>query len=120
MERITRLRVTVLMTLFALIIGFFALKLYDLQIIQTGGDTDNVKKFYTITRVKAARGDILDRNGNVLVTNRATYDMVLNHFVILSNGNANDHLLNWCTCAGRWDFPTTSKIRICFLTRHGC
>lgn len=93
MERITRLRVTVLMTLFALLIGFFALRLYDLQIIQTGGDTDNVKKFYTVTRVKAARGDILDRNGNVLVTNRAAYDMVLNHFVILSNGNANEHLL---------------------------
>ena len=93
MERITRLRVTVLMTLFFLLIGFFALKLYDLQIIQTGGDTDNVKKFYTVTRVKAARGDILDRNGNVLVTNRATYDMVFNHFVILSNGNANEHLL---------------------------
>ena len=94
MERITRLRVTVLMTLFFLLIGFFALKLYDLQIIQTGGDTDNVKKFYTVTRVKAARGDILDRNGNVLVTNRATYDMVFNHFVILSNGNVNEHLLS--------------------------
>ena len=93
MERITRLRVTVLMTLFFLLIGFFALRLYDLQIVQTGGDTDNVKKFYTVTRVKAARGDILDCNGNVLVTNRATYDMVLNHFVILSNGNANEHLL---------------------------
>lgn len=93
MERITRLRVTVLMTLFFLLMGFFALKLYDLQIIQTGGDTDNVKKFYTVTRVKAARGDILDRNGNVLVTNRATYDMVFNHFVILSNGNVNEHLL---------------------------
>ena len=93
MERITRLRVTVLLTLFFLLIGFFALKLYDLQIIQTGGDTDNVKKFYTVTRVKAARGDILDRNGNVLVTNRASYDMVFNHFVILSNGNANEHLL---------------------------
>ena len=93
MERITRLRVTVLMTLFFLLIVFFALKLYDLQIIQTGGDTDNVKKFYTVTRVKAARGDILDRNGNVLVTNRASYDMVFNHFVILSNGNANEHLL---------------------------
>ena len=93
MERITRLRVTVLMTLFFLLIGFFALRLYDLQMVQTGGNTDNVKKFYTVTRVKAARGDILDRNGNVLVTNRATYDMVFNHFVILSNGNANEHLL---------------------------
>jgi len=93
MERITRLRVTVLLTLFCLLIGFFALRLYNLQIVQTGGSTDNVKKFYTITRVKAARGDILDRNGNVLVTNRASYDMVFNHFVTLSNGNVNEHLL---------------------------
>jgi penicillin-binding protein 2 len=93
MERITRLRVTVLLTLFGLLIGFFALKLYDLQMIQTGGNTDNVKKFYTVTRVKAARGDILDRNGNVLVTNRATYDMVFNHYVLLSNENPNGQLL---------------------------
>ena len=94
MERITRLRVTIILVAFCLLLGFFALRLYDLQIVQTGGDTDNVKKFYTVTRVKAARGDILDRNGNVLVTNRATYDMVFNHYVILSNPNTNLHLLN--------------------------
>ena len=93
MERITRRRVTAILLLFFLLIGFFALRLYDLQIIQTGGNTDNVKKFYSVTRVKAARGDILDRNGNVLVTNRATYDMVFYHDVILSNGNTNAHLL---------------------------
>ena len=94
MERITRLRVTILMVAFCLLLGFFALRLYDLQIVQPDGDTDNVKKFYTVTRVKAARGDILDRNGNVLITNRATYDMVFNHFVILSNPDTNRHLLN--------------------------
>ena len=93
MERITRRRVGALILLFCLLIGYFAMKLYDVQIIQTGGNTDNVKKFYTVTRVKAARGDILDRNGNVLVTNRATYDMVFNHYVILSNSNTNEHLL---------------------------
>lgn len=93
MERITRFRATVLLTLFIVMIGFFAIRLYSLQIIEPDGDTDNVKKFYTVTRVKAARGDILDRNGNVLVTNRATYDIVINHFVILSNGDANEHLL---------------------------
>lgn len=93
MERITRVRATVILVVFCLLLGFFALRLYDLQIVQTDGDTDNVKKFYTVTRVKAARGDILDRNGNVLVTNRATYDMVFNHYVILSNGNTNQHLL---------------------------
>lgn len=93
MERITRVRVTLLLTVFCLIIGFFVLRLYNLQIVQPGGDTDNVKKFYTVTRVKAARGDILDCNGNVLVTNRATYDLVFNHFVIVSTSNTNEHLL---------------------------
>ena len=115
MERITRVRVTVVLTLFCLLIGFFAMRLYDLQIIQTGSDTDNVKKFYTVTRVKAARGDILDRNGNVLVTNRATYDMVFNHFVILSNANTNEHLLklvNLCRDMGvtyNEHFPITME-----------
>lgn len=93
MERITRRRVTVLLVLFCLLMGFFGMRLYDYQVVQTGGNTDNVKKFYTVTRVKAARGDILDRNGNVLVTNRATYDLVFNHFVIASTNNTNNHLL---------------------------
>ena len=93
MERITRNRMSFLLVCFCLILGFFALKLYNLQIVETGGSTDNVKKFHTRTRVKAARGDILDRNGNVLVTNRATYDLVFNHFVIVSTENTNDHLL---------------------------
>lgn len=93
MERITRVRITILLTAFCLIIGMFVLKLYNVQIIQPDGDTDNVKKFYTVTRIKAARGDILDCNGNVLVTNRATYDLVFNHFVIVSTANTNEHLL---------------------------
>ena len=93
MERITRRRVTILLVAFCLLIVFFGMRLYDLQVVQTGGNTDNVKKFYTVTRVKAARGDILDRNGNVLVTNRATYDLVFNHFVIASSGNTNERLL---------------------------
>ncbi len=94
MEGITRFRITIIIVCFALIIGFFGLRLYNLQIIEPDGDTDNVKKFYTVTRVKAARGDLLDRNGNVLITNRATYDLVFNHFVILSNGNTNERLLS--------------------------
>ena len=39
MERITRFRAGVLLVIFCLIVGFFALKLYDLQIIQTEADT---------------------------------------------------------------------------------
>lgn len=93
MERITRRRAGIFLAIFTVIICLFALRLYAMQIIQTGGQVDNTKTFTTITRVKAARGDILDRNGNVLVSNRASYDLVFNHYVILSADGTNDHLL---------------------------
>ena len=93
MERITRVRIGIILLVFSLILGFFSFKLYDMQIIETGGKVDNTKIFVTETRVKAARGNILDRNGNILVTNRASYDLVLNHYIIYSAQNTNDHLL---------------------------
>lgn len=84
MDRITKLRAQIMILLFAVVLGIFAFTLYDLQIIKTGGNTNNVSTFTTYTTVKAARGNILDRNGNKLVGNRASYDLVLNHFVIKS------------------------------------
>ena len=92
MERITRFRAGVLLLIFCLIAGFFALKLYDLQIIQTDGNTGNVTTFTTYTRVKAARGDILDRNGNALVSNRASYNLVFHYFVIADSEDPNASL----------------------------
>ncbi len=94
MERITRFRARLLILLFTLVLGYFAFRLYDLQIVQTGGNTSNVTTFTTMTRVKAARGDILDTNGNVLVSNRASYDLVINHYVIKSAKGTNQHLYN--------------------------
>ena len=94
MERISRFRATILLLVFALILSFFVFKMYDLQIVETGGVIDNTTTFTTITRVKAARGDILDRNGNKLVGNRASYDLVLNHYVLLSASGTNMYLYN--------------------------
>ncbi|MBQ7817168.1 MAG: hypothetical protein IJ388_00010 [Oscillospiraceae bacterium] len=93
MERITRVRIGIILLVFCLVLGFFSFKLYDMQIVETGGKVDNTKIFVTETRVKAARGNILDRNGNVLVTNRASYDLVLNHYIICSAADTNDRLL---------------------------
>ena len=94
MERITRRRALILLLAVALVLSFFAFKIYDIQIIQTGGNTDNTSTFTTYTRVKAARGDILDKNGNVLVSNRASYDLVINHYVLLSASGTNNYLYN--------------------------
>ena len=91
MERVSRFRSRILMLLFVVIVGFLAYTLYDLQIIQTGGNTDNTTTYTTLTRIKAARGDILDQNGNVLVSNRASYDLVLNHYVLLNAKGTNDY-----------------------------
>ena len=84
MERISRLRAVVLVVLFAFILTLFSFRLFKLQIIDTKGNTDNTVTYGTITTVRAARGDILDRNGKVLVGNRASYDLVFNHYVIKS------------------------------------
>ena len=115
MERISRLRAGIFLAIFAVIIGFFALRLYNLQVVSTGGKVDNTKTFTTVTRVKAARGDILDRNGNVLVTNRASYDLVFNHYVILSAEGTNEKLLQLVQLCREQDieyfdhFPVTKE-----------
>ena len=101
------------MLIFAVVLAFFCFKLYDLQVIQTGGSTDNTTTFTTRTRVKAARGDILDTHGNVLVRNRASYDLMINHYVLLTASGTNNYLLQLvqrCREAGieyNENFPVT-------------
>ena len=92
MERLTRFRSNLLILLFCVVLVFFGLKLYDMQVIATNGNTDNRSTFTTYTRVKASRGDMLDTKGNILVGNRASYDLVINHYVLASANGTNDHL----------------------------
>ena len=92
MERMTRFRAGMLAALFILVLVVFSFRLYYVQVVEPGGNTNNITTFETRTRVKAARGNILDTNGNVLVTNRASYDLVINHYVILSSADTNGAL----------------------------
>ena len=92
MERISKVRAVLLLLLICAVIGLYSLRLFRLQIIDTDGNTDNTTYFLSITRVKASRGDILDRNGNILIGNRASYDLVFNHNVITSSKGTNDSL----------------------------
>ena len=94
MERISRLRAIIFLLLFCLVMLLYAGRLFRLQIIDTKGDTDNTQVYSTITTVRASRGDILDRNGNVLVGNRASYNLVFNHYVTKSNPNCNQALFD--------------------------
>ena len=93
MERISRRRAIALILIFSTILSLFAIRLFDLQIIETKGNTDNTATYTTLTTVRASRGDLLDRKGRVLVGNRASYNLVFNHYVIKSAKNSNDYLL---------------------------
>ena len=86
MDRLTQFRSHLLLLIFCGILGLFAFNLYNKQVYETEGKTaDNATYYTTWTYVKAARGDILDRNGNVLVGNRASYNLVINHYVLASS-----------------------------------
>ena len=93
MERISRFRAKILIALILGLILFLGARLYYLQIVETGGQVDNTTTFTTATLVRAARGSITDRNGNVLVGNRASYDLVLNHYVLTNSEDPNGSLL---------------------------
>ena len=76
-------------------IGVFSLRLYKTQATVTeeslvAADADSMT--YQST-VEAARGNILDRNGNALVSNRASYNLVIVNFVFFNAPDPNGNLL---------------------------
>ena len=92
MERVTRRRTMVIIGAFLLVMVFYGFRLYDMQVLDPNSYAQNQSTFTTYTRVKAARGDILDCNGNVLVGNRTSFNLELNHYVLLSSSGTNDHI----------------------------
>ena len=99
MERKIRFRVTMLVVFVAALVSLFTLRIYKLQAAQTEETVEMANSLTFQTRVDAARGQILDRNGTVLVTNRASYDLVMINFVFFNGPNPNEdliELLNTC------------------------
>ena len=93
MERITRFRALTLLVVFLLLLGVYSVQMYGLQILDNGDVVRNSDTYTSYYTVKGTRGDITDRNGNVLVGNLASYNLVFNNFVLMSSGSANESLL---------------------------
>ena len=86
-------RVTALVLLAALMLGVFSARLYNVQVIEGAAPEGTPSGSYTYyTRVTAARGEILDRNGKVLVGNRASFNIVLIYPVLFSSEDPNGSL----------------------------
>ena len=86
-------RVGVLVLLIAVMAGVFSVRLHNVQITQAAEQDPAPSGSVTYhTRVTAARGEILDRNGNVLVGNRASYNLVIVREVLMSADAPNENL----------------------------
>ena len=76
-------------------ISVFSLRLYKTQAAVTEDSlvTADADSMTYQSTVEAARGNILDRNGNVLVSNRASYNLVIINFVFFNAPDPNGNLL---------------------------
>lgn len=83
----------VFIAIIAVMIFGYGLRLYKLSITEEVVAADNDTMTY-ITTVEASRGNILDRNGNVLVSNRASYNLTIINFVLFNSDSPNDELLS--------------------------
>ena len=86
-------RVGVLLLALALVAGIFAVRLYNVQVTEAREYDSAPSGSYTYnTRVIAARGEILDRNGNVLVGTRASYNLALVYEAVFNADTPNENL----------------------------
>ena len=76
-------RVGAMVGIFILIMGIYLYFLYDLQIVQ-GDEYYHQSELISHTKrvVTAARGNILDRYGRVLVSNKECYDLRIDNSTI--------------------------------------
>ena len=118
-------RVWAIVVLLALVLTSLGSTLYDLQINQ--GDDYYRQSQYKIAEtqtVEAARGQILDRNGQVLVSNRVVYQVTLDTSLMGDTDNRNRILLELVQAARDNDvewtdtLPITGQVPYVFTTAN--
>jgi len=95
MDRIfSRGRLTFLSLLLATLLGLYMVTLYKLQIVEGAAYYESSTNSVVSTRtVKAARGDIMDRYGRLLVSNRTCNNIVIDEAELFRQDDPNAVLL---------------------------
>lgn len=116
-------RLTAVIVAVGLIVGAFVVVLQNIQITQAAQQESRPKNTFTYTtRVVAARGQIVDRNGKVLAGNRASYNVTIINDVFFSAETPNENLrriVNLCDTLGivyADHFPVTMEKPFAYTT----
>jgi penicillin-binding protein 2 len=89
-------RIITIFVLMALLVTIYMTTLYKLQIYGAAADESAMLPQNVIKRTElltANRGDILDRNGVLLVSTRPSYNITLSRDTLLKCGNTNENIL---------------------------
>ena len=96
-------RITTFLGAVLVVIVVFIARLYTVQVAQARTVSTGGNNYTFYTQVSASRGNIYDRNGVVLVSNRASYNLTVNDYIIYSQENTNANILtlvNQCVDLG--------------------
>ncbi len=93
MNRRARFRTSVFIVMILLIMALFTFRLYALQSSRDEEAIRTANSLTIWTNVDAARGQILDRNGTVLVSNRASYNLLIISYPFFNGPSPNESLL---------------------------
>lgn len=114
MRRLVRTgRIIALFLIFAFVILIYVAKLYQLQ-IRDGGLKEDIISTYTMNEtIPSGRGDVLDRNGTLLVSDESSYYITLSRSAFIEREDVNDILLELAYTAAEYGvsyidtFPVT-------------
>ena len=115
-------RLAALFLLLAVIILVFFLKMYQLQLAEAGAADDRISTYSLTETIASSRGNILDRNGTLLVSSRTTYNVSLSRSALLEQKNTNDILLELASTAQKAGvnytdtFPVTTASPFSWIT----
>ena len=112
MDRMLRFRTGVLLGLIACVIVLYGVRLYKVQLASQDAPLLAEQTYTYDTTVAAARGSILDADGEVLVTSRTSYNLALVNFVLFSTDSPNERLLELVRLCGELGVAVTDHLPV--------
>ena len=105
-------RIAALFLIFAVVILIYVAKMYQLQ-IRDGGPADDIISTYTLTEtIPSERGDVLDRNGTLLVSSENSYYITLSRSALIEREDVNDILLELAYTAAEYGVSYTDTFPV--------
>ena len=105
-------RIAALFVVFFIVILIYIAKMYQLQILDGGISGDLVNTTTSVETIAASRGNILDRNGTLLVSSEVSYYITLDRSALIGMDNTNEILLELARTAAEYGVDYTDTFPV--------